>query len=196
MTNLRTNLIESRDAMNYPDALVQMRALLPIFRAPIQEAIRLRRLPNATCDDIRKSGLARILQPARYGGAEAPPRIDDRARPGRCRLRRDRLVSRAVPDPQLRDRAMPKAAQDAIWGDQPDALVSGILIPLLGKAKRVDGGARLTTAFVSGIAGADWCILSGMMENRGHNRKLFPCAHQPRVDFRQLVQHRTSGQRQ
>ena len=29
----------------------------------------------------------------------------------------------------------PKSAQDAVWTGKPDALVSGILIPLLGKAK-------------------------------------------------------------
>ena len=61
----------------------------------------------------------------------------------------------------------PKSAQDAVWIDKPDALVSGILIPLLGKAKRVNGGVNLSGRwpFVSGIAGADWCILSGIMEN-------------------------------
>ena len=168
MTNLRTNLIESRDAMNYPDALVQMRALLPIFRAPIQEAIRLRRLPNATCDDIRKSGLARILQPARYGGAEAPleSMIDVLVPVGAaCGATAWCLAQFLIHNYMIA--RWPQAAQDAIWTNKPDALVSGILIPLLGKATRVQGGARLSGRwpFVSGISGADWCILSGMTEN-------------------------------
>src|SRR5262245_6618708 len=72
MTDLRTDLVKSQRATSYPDVLAQMRELLPIFRARVPKAIKLRRLPDATCDDIRKSGLARIFQPARYGGSEAP----------------------------------------------------------------------------------------------------------------------------
>src|SRR5262245_39013884 len=145
MTDLRTNLIESQDAMNYPDVLAQMRALLPIFRARIQEAIRLRRLPNATCDDIRKSGLARILQPTRYGGAEAPleSMIDVLVPVGSaCSATAWCLAQFLIHNYMIA--RWPEAAQDAIWTNKPDALVSGILIPLLGKATRVQGGARLS----------------------------------------------------
>jgi 3-hydroxy-9,10-secoandrosta-1,3,5(10)-triene-9,17-dione monooxygenase len=35
------------------------------------EAEKLRRLPSATVDDYRESGLARLLLPARYGGRQA-----------------------------------------------------------------------------------------------------------------------------
>ena len=46
-------------------------------------------------------------------------------------------------------------------------LLAGILIPLCGKARKVDGGYRLSGRwpFVSGVDGCDWCILSGMVEN-------------------------------
>jgi alkylation response protein AidB-like acyl-CoA dehydrogenase len=60
----------------------------------------------------------------------------------------------------------PERAQDEIWKDKPDALVSGILIPRMGNGKRVKGGVSLSGQwpFVTGILGADWCILSGMVE--------------------------------
>jgi len=140
----------------------------PEFRARVPEAVALRRLPNATCEDIRASGLARIFQPMRYGGSEAPleAMIDILIPVGSaCSATAWCLAQFLIHNHMIA--RWPTAAQDAIWGDQPDALVSGILIPLLGKAKRVDGGARLTGRwpFVSGIAVADWCILSGMMEN-------------------------------
>jgi alkylation response protein AidB-like acyl-CoA dehydrogenase len=42
------------------------------------EAEKLRRLPGATVDDYRESGLARLLLPARYGGRQAEfPEIFD-----------------------------------------------------------------------------------------------------------------------
>jgi 3-hydroxy-9,10-secoandrosta-1,3,5(10)-triene-9,17-dione monooxygenase len=168
MTDLRTEPVKSQGAMSYPEVLAEMRSLLPIFRARVPETTKLRRLPEATCEDIRKSGLARILQPARYGGAEASleSMIDVLVPVGSaCSATAWCLAQFMIHDYMIA--RWPKAAQDAIWIDKPDALVSGILIPLLGKAKRVDGGATLTGRwpFVSGISGADWCILSGMMES-------------------------------
>jgi alkylation response protein AidB-like acyl-CoA dehydrogenase len=168
MTDLRTDLIKSQRATSYPDVLAQMRALLPIFRARVREAIKLRRLPDATCDEIRKSGLARIFQPARYGGSEAPleSMIDVLVPVGSaCSATAWCLAQFLIHNYMIA--RWPKTAQDAIWTNKPDALVSGILIPLLGKARRVDGGASLSGRwpFVSGISVADWCILSGIMEN-------------------------------
>jgi len=61
----------------------------------------------------------------------------------------------------------PPPAQEAVWLDAPDNLVSGILIPLLGRATKVAEGYRLTGQwpFVSGVNNADWCFLSGMVGN-------------------------------
>jgi len=46
-------------------------ALIPILRARAAEADALRQLPAQTARDLKTSGIARILQPARYGGCEA-----------------------------------------------------------------------------------------------------------------------------
>lgn len=145
-----------------------MPALLPLFQARVPETIKLRRLPDATCDDLRKSGLARIFQPARYGGAEAPleTMIDLLVPIGSaCSATAWCLAQFLIYNYMIA--RWSEAAQDAIWIEKPDALVSGILIPVLGKAKSVQGGAMLSGRwpFVSGISVADWCILSGMMES-------------------------------
>jgi resorcinol 4-hydroxylase (FADH2) len=168
MTDLHTEPVQSPDPMSFPDVLARMRALLPAFRARVAETIKLRRLPDATCDDIRKSGMARIFQPARYGGCEAPleSMIDIVIPVGAaCSATAWCLAQYLIHNYMIA--RWPKAAQDAIWMMRPDALVSGILIPLLGKAKRVQGGALLSGRwpFVSGISGADWCVLSGMMQD-------------------------------
>jgi alkylation response protein AidB-like acyl-CoA dehydrogenase len=120
--------------MSYPEVLARMRALLPTFRSRVPETTKLRRLPEATCDDIRKSGLARIFQPARYGGSEAPleSMIDILIPVGAaCSATAWCLAQYLIHNYMIA--RWPKAAQDAIWIAQPDALVSGILIPLLGR---------------------------------------------------------------
>ena len=110
--------------------------------------------------------MARILQPARYGGVEAPlESMVDVVPIGSACSATSWCLARYIMHNYMIAR-WPKEAQDAIWIEKPDALVSGILIPLLGKAKRVDGVAKLTGRWpiVTGVSGADWCVLSGMME--------------------------------
>ncbi len=59
------------------------------------------------------------------------------------------------------------AAQEAVWGEAPDNLVSGIFIPLLGRATKITDGYRVTGQwpFVSGVNSCDWCILTAMVGN-------------------------------
>ena len=52
--------------------IAEVRALAPNLRAHAPEAERLRRLPDETEATFRRAGFYRILQPARYGGLEAP----------------------------------------------------------------------------------------------------------------------------
>jgi resorcinol 4-hydroxylase (FADH2) len=155
-------------AIGYGEVLANMRALLPAFRQRVPETEKLRRLPDATCQDIRSGGLARILQPMRYGGAEAPleSMIDIVVPVGAACSASGWCLAQFLIHNYMIAR-WSKAAQDAVWINQPDALVCGILIPLLGRATRVDGGARLSGRwpFVSGISGADWCVLSAMMSD-------------------------------
>ncbi len=60
----------------------------------------------------------------------------------------------------------PEAGQEEIWGSMPDALVSGILIPGLGKVRKTDGGYIVSGRwpFVSGANIADWLIFTGDCE--------------------------------
>jgi len=172
MAELQTHPCRSQSAASYAEVLDKMRLLLPVLRARVPQTNNLRQLPEATCDDIRRNGLARILQPARYGGAEAPleSMIDVLVPIGSACSSTAWCLAQYIVHNYMIAR-WPKEAQDAIWIEKPDALVSGILIPLLGKATRVDRGATLSGRwpFVSGINGADWCVLAGMIENSAGN---------------------------
>ena len=151
----------------YDELVERAEQLIPILRERADETEALRQLPTATKHDLAASGIARILQPSRYGGCEGHlfGMVDILTRIGRgcgstawCLaqyLGHNFMVSQ-----------WPVEAQDAIWGVNPKSLVSGILIPFNGKATKVDGGYRLTGRwpFVSGVNTCDWCILSGMVD--------------------------------
>ena len=59
----------------------------------------------------------------------------------------------------------PEQAQREVWDVNPDALVSGILIPRLGQGNSVNDGIVISGhwPWVTGISSADWCILSAMV---------------------------------
>ncbi|MFJ6328460.1 MULTISPECIES: acyl-CoA dehydrogenase [unclassified Rhizobium] len=151
----------------YSQALINAaRNLIPVLRERTQETEKNRCLPEETRQDLRRSGVARLLQPASFGGAE-----------GSLEHLVDILIPVASGCPStswclaqyLFHNYMiahwPLEAQKEVWED-PTNLVSGILVPRLGKARQVEGGYELTGQwpFVSGVEPSDWCILSGMVE--------------------------------
>ncbi len=150
------------------DLVHRAEALVPVLRARAAEADALRQLPAHTARDLKASGIARILQPAWYGGCEASfaGMVDILRTIGRgCGSTAWCLAQYIGHNFMVSQWAPP--AQEAVWRDAPDNLISGILIPLLGRATKVAGGYNLTGQwpFVSGVNNCDWCILSGMVTN-------------------------------
>jgi 3-hydroxy-9,10-secoandrosta-1,3,5(10)-triene-9,17-dione monooxygenase len=143
-------------------------ALIETLRNRAEATESLRRLPDETMADLRASGVARVLQPARYGGAEAPlsgmvdvliPIAAGCGSTAWC-------LAQYIMHNYLLAR-WPKAAQERIWGSRPDCLISGIIIPLLGTARRVGGGYVIdgNWPFVSGVHGSDWCVVSAFCDD-------------------------------
>jgi resorcinol 4-hydroxylase (FADH2) len=150
------------------DLIKSARNLIPSLRERSEEAERLCRIPDATAQDLRRLGLPRLLQPEQFGGAE-----------GSLEHLVDILIPIASGCPStawcLAQYIMhnymiarwPVGAQREIWSN-PDVLVSGILVPRLGKARKVDDGYELTGEwpFVSGVEPSNWCLLSAMVEQK------------------------------
>lgn len=140
--------------------------LIPVLRARAAEADALRQLPAQTARDLKASGIARILQPARYGGCESSfaGMVDILRTIGRGCGSTAWCLAQYIGH-NFMVAQWPPPAQEAVWRDAPDNLVSGILIPLLGRATKVADGYSLTGQwpFVSGVNNADWCFLSGMV---------------------------------
>jgi 3-hydroxy-9,10-secoandrosta-1,3,5(10)-triene-9,17-dione monooxygenase len=152
------------------DIVRRAEQMIPALRARADAAEQLRRMPDETCLDLRRSSVARILQPARYGGAEAPlsamvdvliPISAGCASTGWC------LAQYVMHNYMLA--RWPVEAQEQVWRPAPDCLISGILIPRLGRARPAPCGYTLTGTwpFVSGVDTSDWCILSGVVERPG-----------------------------
>jgi 3-hydroxy-9,10-secoandrosta-1,3,5(10)-triene-9,17-dione monooxygenase len=143
------------------------RDLLPAVRARAAESEALRRLPDATLDDFRQSGVNRVLQPARYNGAE----LDFGALMDVCGTICSADASTGWVLAQYCMHAFmigswPQDCQEEIWGSRPQALLSGSLVFPLGRARREPGGYRVSGRwpFASGVLGSDWHMCSAFLE--------------------------------
>ncbi len=161
---METVLEAPRTALKASDLVAEAEAMIPFLREKAQETNALRRPPEAVRQRMKDAGLARLWQPKRYGGAEG--RLTEgadilRAVGRGCGSTAWIMAQNIQHNLMLANWSL--RAQDEIWGAMPDALVSGILIPGIGKAVKVDGGFALSGRwpFVSGCEIADWIIFTG-----------------------------------
>jgi 3-hydroxy-9,10-secoandrosta-1,3,5(10)-triene-9,17-dione monooxygenase len=158
---------QARDGAEIGRAAAQ---LVPVLRDRVEQAESVGRMPDATVSDIRRLMLARILQPAVFGGLELPlSSMVDVLVPvaSGCGATAWSLAQYIMHNYMLA--RWPAEAQRAVWGPTPDALLAGILIPGLGKARPVPGGYVVSGRwpFVTGVDTSDWCMLSAMSEEAG-----------------------------
>ncbi len=146
-----------------PDLVARAEAMIPALRERAAATEADRQPSEQTRLEIKRSGIAQLFQPARYGGAEAPigTGIDVLAAIGRgCGSTAWIVVQNITHNMMIA--SWPEAGQDAVWGTTPDALVSGILIPGVGKTVKTAGGYLLSGRwpFVSGVNIADWLMFT------------------------------------
>lgn len=148
--------------------LQRARDLIPVLRERAEETERQRELSTMTVDDLRRTGVHRVFQPARFGGSEAHLRVgvEVLAALGQgCGSTAWVVVQNMTHNLMLAH--WPDEAQQEVWGAQPDALLSGILIPGMGHAHRVANGYVLSGRwpFVSGVNCSDWALFTAMVRN-------------------------------
>jgi alkylation response protein AidB-like acyl-CoA dehydrogenase len=158
------------DRLNPPAdtaALIEKaRALAPRLRSRAAEAERVRMVSAATIADIRDAGLFRLLQPNLYGGFGrefadyilVAEELGAGCPSSSWILANVVLKSWMVP-------MFPAAAQNDVWGDDRNTLVSSILRPT-GRSVPVEGGDRLTGswAYVSGVDHTQWTIIGSIRQ--------------------------------
>jgi len=151
----------------YEDLRQKALALVDTFAGRAEEAEALRQLPPDNIRDLRASGLFRMLQPARVGGAE----LDYG-----CLVDMGAIIARGCASTAwtLTNLAshhwmvamFSPEAQARVWDEDRDALIASAFIFPAGKARRVSGGYRLSGrwAFSSGVDPSQWNIVGGVVE--------------------------------
>jgi 3-hydroxy-9,10-secoandrosta-1,3,5(10)-triene-9,17-dione monooxygenase len=146
--------------------------LAPTLTARVAEAEALRRLPDETVADLQQAGFLRLLQPARWGGAEVDPGVffDVQATiAAACPSTAWVLGVVGVHAWQLA--LFPEEAQQDVWGEDSSTLISSSYAPT-GKVTRVDGGFRVNGrwSFSSGCDHCRWVFLGGMVPPEGEGK--------------------------
>jgi 3-hydroxy-9,10-secoandrosta-1,3,5(10)-triene-9,17-dione monooxygenase len=128
---------------------------------------RERRVSQETAKELVESGVLRALQPRRFGGHELEP-IDfyeGMSRIGEvCASTAWVTGILSVHSWQLA--LFPLEAQEAVWRDDPTALISSSYAPT-GKIEPAPGGYRVSGrwSFSSGCQNASWVFLGGVVPN-------------------------------
>lgn len=155
---------DRQSALTGADLVAAAKAMIPFLREHEQETNTLRHPPEAVRLRLKAEGFARVFQPRHYGGAQAT--LVEGAEMLRELANGCGSTAWAVVQYVLHNYMLAhwsRQAQDEVWERTPDALLSGILIPGIGKAIKVEGGYRLSGRwpFVSGVELADWVIFTG-----------------------------------
>ncbi len=169
MTKLHGLAGENHDA-RYAECCERAWALVPALAERAEETEALRQLPEATLRDFHDSRLFRILQPQSVGGSELDyaALVEVQAILARgCASSAWTLTNLASHHWMLA--MFPPAAQDRVWTEDAAALIASSFIFPAGRARRVDGGYRLTGRwpFSSGVDLSAWNMLAGQVEGSG-----------------------------
>jgi 3-hydroxy-9,10-secoandrosta-1,3,5(10)-triene-9,17-dione monooxygenase len=129
------------------------------------QAHRERRLPDATVHALHEAGLLRLLQPARWGGAQVPLQefIDLQNLLARQCLS-TAWVMGVLNVQSFMLSLFDARAQEDVWGADASALLSSSFVPM-GTARRVEGGIRISGQwpYSSGCLHAQWALLGTLL---------------------------------
>jgi len=142
---------------SYAAAIDRAHDLVPSFRARIAETEQLRRLPDASADELVESGLCGLLTPKRFGGSELGLEAV---------LDVTGVLAEACPSTgwvhalwaahMWLIALFPPEVQEEVWSE-PASLISSV-VSTKGMPTKVDGGYRWTGsgAYSSGIDHCNW----------------------------------------
>ncbi|MFC7303454.1 acyl-CoA dehydrogenase family protein [Streptomyces monticola] len=142
------------------DQLVARAAeLRPLLWQDAEEADRSRRLTDRAVDAVTGAGLMRLLTPARFGGhgADARTLLDVATELGRgCPA--TAWVTGVLNVGNFVVSLFPEAAQDEVWGPDPDARTAQVLGRPAAGVEPTPGGVLVTGewAYMSGSLHAEW----------------------------------------
>jgi alkylation response protein AidB-like acyl-CoA dehydrogenase len=147
-----------------PDAaelVARTKELQPLLREHAARGEQDRRVAEESMQALRDAGLLKIAQPKRYGGYETSMRtmLDVSAALGEADGG-TAWVATLLNVCAWMTGTFPRRAQDDVWGNDPDALVSGVLAPT-AETRKVTGGHQVSGRWYynSGSWHASWALL-------------------------------------
>lgn len=154
--------------MSEVDVLERIRELTPALRERAAAAEESRRLPDESVKELKETGIVRLLQPKRFGGYEADPRLFyDSLLTVAASCGSTGWVCGVVGVHPWQIALFPDEVQHEVWDDDPDTWVSSSYMPG-GRMTPTDGGYVLNGrwSFSSGCDHCQWVIL-GVILDRG-----------------------------
>jgi 3-hydroxy-9,10-secoandrosta-1,3,5(10)-triene-9,17-dione monooxygenase len=154
--------------MNEHDVLANVRELVPLIRERSEAAEKARVLPDESVKELKESGVVRLLQPKRYGGMEADPRLFyESLFTVAAACGSTGWVTGVVGVHPWQIALFPDQVQAEVWDADPDTWVSSSYMPG-GRMTPVEGGFTLNGrwSFSSGCNHCQWVIL-GVILDRG-----------------------------
>ena len=154
--------------MSEVDVLESIRELTPLLRERAAATEEARRLPDESVKELKATGIVRLLQPKRFGGYEADPRLFyESLFTVAASCGSTGWVCGVVGVHPWQIALFPDKVQHEVWDDDPDTWVSSSYMPG-GRMTPTDGGYILNGrwSFSSGCDHCQWVIL-GVMLDRG-----------------------------
>ena len=176
---------QSFAGVTYGEMLERARSLLPAFAERAAECERQRRLIDDNERDLHRTGLFRVLQPARVGG----PELDVGILVEVCAE-----LAKVCPSSSWNFGNLAShhwmlgyyepETQDEIWSVSPDTLIATSLAFPAGRGRKVDGGWEVSGRWPlsSGVDNSDWNMLGFTLRERDDG---------PPVDLRFALVHRS-----
>ena len=152
------------DSAHVPDAaelLGRVAELQPLLRKNAAQGEEDRRVVEESIQACGEAGLLKLGQPKRYGGYETSLRtmLDVSAAVGEADGGTAWVVTLLNSGAWMVG-LFPQRAQDEVWADDPDVLVSGVVTPT-AESRKVDGGHQVTGRWYynSGSYHSQWAVL-------------------------------------
>ncbi len=154
------------DQDRYSAMVARARSLVPALRERATRTEELRRLPPETERNLRDSGLFRLLQPKRVGGSELDyvALVDCADALGQGDASVSWNFANLASHHWMLAMFAPEA-QNAVWGEDPDALIASSFVFPAGRARKTTGGYLLSGhwPFSSGVEACGWNMLASVV---------------------------------
>ncbi len=151
-------------------------SLIPVLSARAADTEARRQLPPETMADLHRLGLIKYFQPRCYGGFELE--WGTQTKIGRALARgcaSTSWIATVVGSHSAYVARMPPKAQEDVWGENQDVLISTGAMGRGISVRRVDGGFVVNGrwSFCSGADHANWALTRGGPDNEAVSEQLY-----------------------